>query len=154
MTSFVHDELVAQKQLSDFVDNRPTRLRCVHPLVTLLEKLDALQRRVPIETTNPAVFVRHFEDAARIIAAQKRLPPLTEYAGLGALVSEMLDQKQLAAVPSAAHPSFSLSAGARTDAIRAAYDDIAPMFWGKRVPLETCCRAIREWLEENRLTST
>ena len=48
------------------VDNRPRAVRCVHPIVTLLEKLDALMRRLPREDAAPATFVRHFEDAARI----------------------------------------------------------------------------------------
>lgn len=33
-------------------------VRCVHPIVTLLEKLDALHRRVPRQEIDPATFVR------------------------------------------------------------------------------------------------
>jgi hypothetical protein len=47
MTSFVHEHLDREGQLGDFDDNRPRAVRCVHPLVTLLEKLDALMRRLP-----------------------------------------------------------------------------------------------------------
>ena len=71
LSSFVHDELVQLGQLSDFVDSRPRSLRCVHPYVTLVEKLDALQRRVPRVDVAPATFVRHFEDAAQIVLAEK-----------------------------------------------------------------------------------
>ena len=74
MTSFVHDDLLAKELLVAFDDNRPKGLRCVHPLVTLLEKLDALHRRFPNERLEAATFVRHFEDAARIIAAERSLP--------------------------------------------------------------------------------
>ena len=93
MTSFVHDELAAQGQLGSFADNLPRAVRCVHPIVTLLEKLDALHRRVPNEKAEPAAFVRHFEDAARVIRAQSSLPPLPGYEDARALASDMLRQK-------------------------------------------------------------
>jgi hypothetical protein len=60
MSSFVHEHLIAQDQLASFSDNRPKAVSCVHPLVTLLEKLDALNRRFPNEKTDAAAFVRHF----------------------------------------------------------------------------------------------
>jgi hypothetical protein len=59
----------------DFTDNRPRAVRCVHPLVTLLEKLDALSRRYSRESIEADTFVRHYEDAARIVRALDRLPP-------------------------------------------------------------------------------
>jgi len=101
MTSFVHDELAAQGQLGAFHDNRPKAVRCVHPLVTLLEKLDALHRRVPNEKSEPADFVRHFEDAARIIGAEALLPVLSDYDDVGTLAGDLLRQKQIAALPRA-----------------------------------------------------
>lgn len=148
MTSFVHDELSAQHQLSDFEDNRPTGVRCVHPLVTLLEKLDAMQKRVPNHAAAAATFVRHFEDAAQIILAQETLPPLDEYGSIQALVDEMVAEKQLIAAPNAGHPSFALDPGTRTDEIRDAHAAIAPMFWGPRMSLEKACAIIRTWLTE------
>lgn len=36
-------------------------------LIRLVEKLDALHRRVPGEDAAPTTFVGHFEDAARVI---------------------------------------------------------------------------------------
>ncbi len=42
MTSFVHDHVAAAGPLPEYADNRPRAVHCVHPLVTLLEKLDAL----------------------------------------------------------------------------------------------------------------
>ena len=45
LCSFVHTYLVDQDMLGDFADNRPAAVRCVHPLVTLFEKLDAMARR-------------------------------------------------------------------------------------------------------------
>lgn len=149
MTSFVHDELAAQGQLSSFAGNRPKAVRCVHPVVTLLEKLDALHRRVPNEKTEPASFVRHFEDAAKVINAQSSLPPLSDYEDARALAADMFRQKQIAAIPSAEDPAFALAPGARTDAVQAAHGAIAPMFWGPRTSLEEACATIRGWIERS-----
>lgn len=76
MTSFVHEHLERESQLGDFEDNRPRAVRCVHPVVTLLEKLDALMRRLSRSDRAPATFVRHFEDGARIAKAAASLPAL------------------------------------------------------------------------------
>lgn len=146
MSSFVHDELAAQDQLSAFDDNRPRQVRCVHPLVTLLEKLDALGRRASKEGSDPASFVRHYEDAARIIDREASLPPLTEYTGPGELAEDLLREKQMLPLPGVDHPAFALPPGARTDAIRSAFDAIGPMFWGTRRTLENCTQGIRGWL--------
>jgi hypothetical protein len=148
MTSFVHDYLAAAKQLTSFDDNRPKAARCVHPFVTLVEKLDALHRRVPREDAAPATFVRHFEDAAWVVHGRKKLPPLPDHMGVRALVDEMVAQRQLAALPSSSDRAFMPTAGARWDAIRAAHAAIAPMFWGSRVTLDDACDAIRSWIAE------
>lgn len=146
MTSFVHDELDAQGQLDAFDDNRPKQVRCVHPLVTLLEKLDALGRRVPKENADPATFVRHYEDAARIISSEANLPPLTDYAGPRELAEELLREKQILPLPGFKHPALALPPGDRTNAIRAAYTAIGPMFWGKRRSLDECAEEISGWM--------
>lgn len=53
LTSFVHDFLERRGQLGGYTDNRPRQVRCVHPLVTLLEKLDALARRYARDPIEP-----------------------------------------------------------------------------------------------------
>jgi hypothetical protein len=151
MTSFVHEELEAQDQLELYVDNRPRHVRCVHPLVTLLEKLDALQKRGLRENTEPASFVRHFEDAARIIEAQPRLPTLPDYPDVYTLASDMIAQKQIAPPPAPDSSTFMLLPGKRTDAIRAAYEAIGRIFWGPRQPLDEALATIRAWLERTPL---
>ena len=148
MTSFVHDYLGAAKQLTSFNDNRPKGVRCVHPLVTLVEKLDALHRRIPREDAAPAAFVRHFEDAARVVHGLAKLPPLPDYVSVRALADEMVAERQLASLPSSSDRAFMPTAGKRWDAIRAAHAAIAPMFWGSRVTLEDACDAIRSWISE------
>ena len=146
LTSFVHEHLIAEGLLATFIDNTPKAVRCVHPLVTLLEKLDALHRRVPNEKVEPAAFVRHFEDAAHIIAAADTLPGLVEHADVVALAKDMLAHRQLAALPASLDPAFAPDDAARWSAIRITHAAIAPMFWGVRLPLETACAAIRAWL--------
>ena len=116
-------------QLGDFDDNRPRAVRCVHPPVTLIEKLDALMRRLPRDDAAPATFVRHFEDAVR------------------ALADEMLAQKQIAALPSAKHAAFSPTENDRWRAVQKAHDAIGPMFWGPRLSLVDSCVEIRGRLD-------
>jgi hypothetical protein len=146
LSSFVHEKLLAQDQLQAFADNRPRAVRCVHPLVTLLEKLDALRRRFPNDGASPATFVRHYEDAARVIAAVATLPAVADHAGARALAAEMLAQKQIVALPVATDLALAPSEEPRWEAIRAAHAAIGPMFWGQRVSLDEACAALRTWV--------
>lgn len=145
MTSFVHDKLGALGELHRFDDNRPSNVRCVHPLVTLIEKLDALHRRVP-RASAPATFVRHFEDAASIIAHVEELAPLDGYRDVMALAKDMLAQKQIAVVPHSLDPAFAPTDDAGWNAIRLAHVEQAPIFWGARVSIDESCAVIRAWL--------
>jgi len=144
VSSFVHDHLDHIGMLGEFMDNRPRAVRCVHPLVTLLEKLDALSRRYGRETIEADSFVRHYEDAARIVRALHRLPPSEIPAR--SLADAMLAQKDVAALPSADDPSLVLDDPAKRDAVEQAYARIAPMFWGPRIPLDEACRTLRDWV--------
>lgn len=146
LSSFVHDYLVAAGQMDAFDDNRPRAVRLVHPLVTLIEKLDALQRRVPNMALEPATFVRHFEDAARIIGAIADLPPLDGYADPNALALDMLSQRQIHAFPTIDDPAFMPMDDPRWHVIHAAHEAIGLMFWGERIDLDTACHVIREWV--------
>ncbi|MBI5490300.1 MAG: hypothetical protein HY905_23390 [Deltaproteobacteria bacterium] len=87
LDSFVHRWLVGAGQASDFTDNQPRNVRLVHPFVTLFEKLDAISRRLAGNAPEPASFVRHYEDAARIIERQSALPPAASTASLDAPVA-------------------------------------------------------------------
>lgn len=128
MNSFVHDYLDRIGMLGEFTDNRPRAMRCVHPLVTLLEKLDALSRRYGRKTIEADTFVRHYEDAARIVRALQRLPPCEISART--LAYDMLAQKDVAVLPSADEPSLVLDDPAKRNAVEQAYSRIAPMLWG------------------------
>ena len=146
MTSFVHEYLTREGQLASFRDNRPMLVRCVHPLVTLIEKLDALMRRLPRESVEPATFVRHFEDAARIIRARGLFAAPEGCNTARELVEEMLAQKQVSAIPTAAHAAFTPDGGERWAAVRRAHAAIGPMFWGARTSVDDACWEISEWI--------
>jgi hypothetical protein len=147
MTSFVHEHLERLGRLGDFTDNRPRAVRCVHPFVTLLEKLDALIRRFPRDDALPATFVRHFEDAARIVRAKGNLPGLVGYTTPRALADEMLGQRQIAALPLSTHPAFNPHDDERWRAVQKALDAIGPMFWGTRISIDEACADVRTWLD-------
>lgn len=146
MTSFVHDELVALGQLDSWLDNRPRRVRCVHPLVTLLEKLDAIARRATNLARTPATFVRHYEDAARIIEGLSGLPVLEGYAGARELEEEMVRERQVKPLSGSASAILVPVDAERGAAIEAAFEAISPMYWGPRRTLEACRGSIRAWL--------
>lgn len=145
LTSWVHEKLVATNVLAEFDDNRANGVRCVHPLVPLLEKLDALHRRFPNEKAVPAAFVRHYEDAARLIEGRAKLPPLEGYASVRALADEMLAQKQIVVIPSAADPALAPADDARWSGIRAAHRTLHEMYWGPRIEVEDATGTIRAW---------
>ncbi len=86
-TSFIHDYLDEEGELDNYEDNRPCSVRCLHPLVTLIEKLDSLHRRARQAGRAPATFVRHYEDAAHIIAATAELPALEGYSDVSPSIS-------------------------------------------------------------------
>ena len=145
LSSFVHDYLESHAMLGAYDDNRPGRVRCVHPLVTLLEKLDALARRYGRDAMEPGTFVRHYEDAAQIIRAMEELPDPGMTAA--ALAGDMVAQKDIASLPSPVEPALLLVDADKRAAIERAYADIAPMFWGPRVALDEACGVICAWAE-------
>jgi hypothetical protein len=149
MTSFVHDELLQLNQLVDYEDNRPRELRCVHPLVTLIDKLDALRRKVMDDALEPAAFARHFEDAAHIIRQEAQLPALPDFYNAVDLAHDMRDERDIADLPEATLTAFAPAATPRWDSIRRAHDAIAPMFWGPRISIDDACAQIRAWVAAN-----
>lgn len=146
LDSLVHEQLRRSGLAAEFTDNRALGVRCVHPLVTLLEKLDAISRRFPKVATAAATFVRHYEDAAHIIARLDELPHLPT--SPRSLCKEMVDQKQLRRVPDAGDPAFSEPSAARWEPVHRAHADIHAMFWGERIGLDEACSRIRVWITE------
>ncbi|MFM7201544.1 MAG: nucleotidyl transferase AbiEii/AbiGii toxin family protein [Myxococcota bacterium] len=150
--SCVHQWLKVHHQSSEWVGNWPHAVRCVHPLVTLLEKLDAISRRYRRTQLEPAAFIRHYEDAAHIILESASLPKLE--VGISELEQDMLRQRQLISPVSPEDPSLVLSDPERRKALEHAWMAIAPMFWGPRITLMRCCEVIREWLSVFRQRGT
>lgn len=146
LTSFVHDFLSEQGLLDDYSDNQPRSVRCVHPLVTLLEKLEAISRRFEAGH-DPAGYVRHYEDAARIVAAD--LPALGQTpAELSARMHQTRDlRRALRSEDRALNPG----SGTAWRALQQAHAEIGHMFWGPRITLSDACSAIRGWLDLNLL---
>ncbi len=144
ISSFVHDWLAANAQLADFLDNRPEGVRCLHPTAVLVEKLDAIRRRYHRSPRLPQEFVRHYEDAARIVLYLKENDDRS--VDPSELMAEMVAGKQIAGPLTATDEAFALADGSARREVAAAHGLIAPMFWGPRIELEECCRLLREWL--------
>lgn len=142
--SFVHTYLADRAMLGDYIDNHPGAVRCVHPLVTLFEKLDAIARRYARDGVDADSFVRHYEDAAQIIRAIGSLPDM----GMrpAELATDMLDQNDIAALPTPDEPGLLLADAGKRAAVQRAHQKIEPMFWGRRTPLDEACAVIREWI--------
>lgn len=151
ISSWVHDWLEREGQLAAFTDNRPRGVRCVHPWVTCLEKLEAIARKFNRGHAAPD-FVRHYEDAARILLARDTLPPLER--GLAELMQD-LAREDGKVLPPAAHEAFAPLAGdPRWDEVRHAYTAIGSMFWGPRLTLDEACDAIRRFLADCDVAAT
>jgi len=149
ISSWLHDHAASVGALDGLVDNRPVTVRCIHPLVTLIEKLDAMTRRWGRDDLDPFVFVRHWEDAAGVIAGLPSLPPFPISAS--DLVNEMLAAHQIREMPRADHDAFTLRPGPRVDALLAAHQAIGDMFYGTeaRRTIPEACAAIRSWIQLN-----
>ncbi len=142
VTSFVHEYLDEVSQLGNYTDNRAKAVRCVHPRITLIEKLDAIAVRFD-KNLAPDEYIRHYEDAARIIQAEATLPLLEQ--SLQDTVKEIQSSLRLKRVPPADHPAFGEPAPNEKE-LREAYAAIARMFWAPRLSLEEARRTIREWI--------
>jgi len=144
--SFIHEWLEHAGKLGEYTATLPV-VRCAHPLVTLLEKIDAISRRYLREPFEPDSFIRHYEDAARIVESLPDLPALE--VGPRALATEMLGAKQLARRPAADDPALTLADAAKRRELELAHESIAPMFWGSRHSLAEACEIVRRWLLVN-----
>jgi hypothetical protein len=71
ITSWVHEHVAESVRggIEIIADHRPRAIHCVWPEVTLLEKIEAVSRRFARDPCEPASFVRHYEDATRIVEA-------------------------------------------------------------------------------------
>ncbi len=145
LTSWVRDWLEREGHLSSFADNRPRGVRCLHPLVTLFEKLDLIAYKFARDPFEPDAFVRHYEDAARIALRESQLPDI----GVDAhgLLEQMVADGDVRRRPDAGDPAFQLEMdNSKREALDQAYEAISALFWGERIPLPECCQQLRGWL--------
>lgn len=143
LSSWVHDHLISHDQLHGYVDNRPVAVRCVHPMVTCLEKLEAIARKFQ-KGKAAADFVRHYEDAAHIVRLRGSLPVLED--GLSGLVRR-LDSEDGKSMPPSSHPAFNPVDEGRWHDLQTAWSAIGPMYWGPRMPLTQATQVLREFLD-------
>jgi hypothetical protein len=148
LRAFVHDELDQRRPGRHYEDNRPD-VPCVHPLVTLLEKLAVLESVVPDSSVPAAQFVRHFEDAARIVSSVDQLPALTGYSSIFELASDMRADRQLRSLPSSMHDAFQPDHSARWQDIRSAHELTAAKSRGPQLSLDEVCQTLRSWIDGN-----
>lgn len=129
VTSAVHEWLAGRGQFQEFTDNRPEAVDCVHPYVTLIEKLDAITRRYhrAADRFEAASFARHYEDAARIIRAEASLPGIQ--CTPAELARTMYAEHQIRKLVSPDDEAFVLPNDVRRQQLQAGYDAIGAMFW-------------------------
>lgn len=145
LTSWVHEHVEASTPglASELVWNRPERIHCVRPEVTLLEKVEAIAKRSAREDPEPGGFVRHYEDIVKILESPD-LYPVQELRGL---LKEMVETRDVKTWPDAGHPGFDPKADPeRWRRLELAWKANEPLFWGPRIPLEECAGRIREFL--------
>ncbi|MBW2254193.1 MAG: nucleotidyl transferase AbiEii/AbiGii toxin family protein [Deltaproteobacteria bacterium] len=145
LSSWVHDHLDSISQLDDYTDNRPTSVRCVHPLVTCLEKLEAIARKYDKGRAAPD-FVRHYEDAVHIVRERQNVRRLLD-TGLAGLVTALREEDRKV-MPAPNHGSFNPDHSHRWVEIEAAWEAIGPMYWGDRVSLVDAMAELRLFLNE------
>jgi hypothetical protein len=148
----VHDFLASKTILKHYDDERP-ELRCTHPLVTLIEKLDAISRHYHRSGNDfrPEKFIRHYDDAAAVIAFLEApdtkknisLPTCTT------LVTKMLATKDIRHIPRAMDEAFALSEKEKLAALEKAHHSISPMYWGERGSLTRACESFVHGFLEN-----
>ena len=146
LTSFLHEYVAAVGLLGSYTDNRASAIECVHPFVTLIDKLESVVKRYARERFAPEEFIRHYEDLAHLILRIDQLPALTAEEKRD-VVAQCLGEREIRPDDAA----LVLGDPRRRVQLESAYSDIAPMFWGERVPLRTCCERIAGWLNENPL---
>lgn len=146
--SWVHDELGIVGAAGDFIDNRPT-IRCLHPLVTLIEKLTILEKCAPDMGRPPESFIRHFEDVAHIARAHLggKLPEHPECTDVGALIDivKRISRETLTTSKPAAFHFEKLPDG-RLETLEHAHAAIGLLFFGPRISLAECAATVREWI--------
>lgn len=108
--------------------------------MTCLEKLDAIARRFD-QGKSGADFVRHYEDAAQIIAQEDTLGPPD-----APVLADLLRTEDGKSIPRPEHPAFNPDNSERWVELQAAWLAIGPMYWGPRINLGQAAGTLRGFL--------
>ena len=146
ITSWVHEKLIGLHQHSDYTDNRPSGVRCINPLVTLIEKFDAIAKRFDRDEMDAPGFVRHYEDAARIIENVGGLA-LPDGRSVRELAGEMHEKRQIAAIPNPTASWLCPADDEKWVELARASERIDSWFWSDRRSLVDCCAEIAHFIE-------
>ena len=115
-------------------------MRCVRPVVTLLDRIEAESPHWTRGELFARAFVRHEEHAACIVEALPTLPPVP--GGLDVRVAERMAARQVRWHPWVDDPAFVLAPRERADGDRAAWVDLRLLFWGGDLPLDEAVRRV------------
>jgi len=142
ISSWIHDFVWKNNPdlAKEHADNRP-EIHCVYPRVTLLEKIEAIARAFDKVNKAATTFVRHYEDALRIILSESLDP-----SELSKLLAEMKETGDITDWPLPSNEAFQPSDSARWREIEKAWQAIGSMFWGERYHLDRCTESIRRLL--------
>ena len=146
LSSFLHQHVDSVGLRTAYADNRPSGIECVHPFVTLVDKLDSVTKRYGRAQFAAEEFARHYEDLAHLVSKIGDPEPLSEATKL-----EVVDHCLAARSVLPDDPAFVLADPEKRALLERAYAAIAPMFWGERISLDACCERVARWLTENPL---
>jgi len=146
ISSWVHERMNRERGTNRFQPNEVLALACVHPMVTLVEKLDAICRRFTRVDLEAKSFVRHYEDAVHIIRSLGTLPPMDGFTRSEDLFLDLYQLNQIRAIPNPESQALSPDGSSRWLELNRAHAGIQPLFWGERVALDDAAMEIRTFL--------
>ncbi|EFC40402.1 predicted protein [Naegleria gruberi] len=117
---------------------------CVHPLETLLEKMDAIVKRRKVTDIPLDRYIRHFYDCNVIIENEEKLDPLPKVYTIQNLFEAKVDKKHIQKFSYKSFEEMSLTLEEKTmfETIKDEHDSSA-------MNLDTCLTNIITWLKKN-----
>lgn len=142
ISSWIHDFVWENNPelAGDHADNR-AKIHCLYPKVTLLEKVEAISRAFEKRDKAATAFVRHYEDAYRIVLCED-----LELCDLTKLLADMKETGDITNWPLSSHQAFLPDDSERWEDLQKSWQTISSLFWGERHTLDKCAEAIRELL--------
>ena len=146
LRSEVHQALGTKGKPGRYIPNRLSSIPCVHPLVTLIEKLDLISDAFQAER-EPAEYAHHYIHVMRILQKEATLLPLAQ--GTHDLVRTMYREGWIRRMPFAEDPAFNPSNESPWPEIRRAVSSVAEMLWAGPNEVGLITASIRVWCEKN-----